>query len=66
MPVSSTAQQNLEVKRKELEELALFLMKTEKELEQVQHEAKRLKIEAQDYLDQQAIHQALQTIHNQR
>lgn len=64
MPVSSTVQQNLEVKRKELEALALFLLKTEKELEHVRHETKRLQVEAQDYLDQRAIHQALQTIHN--
>lgn len=64
MSASSAVQQNLEVKRKELEALALFLLKTEKELEHVQLETKRLQVEAQDYLDQQAIHQALQTIHN--
>lgn len=62
MPVSNQSPINVEAKRKELEELALFLMKTEKEIASIRAEMRRLQAEDLALSDKEALHQVLQKI----
>lgn len=62
MPVSSQSPMDVEAKRKELEELALFLMKTEKEIASIRAEMRRLQAEDLALSDKEALHQVLQKI----